>query len=265
MECKICNNKVSPAFTKNILGKYNVTYYKCDFCEFIQVENPYWLNEAYQEAISDFDIGLVDRNLRLSEITRSIIKVAFNKKLKFIDFAGGYGLLTRLMRNKGFDFYRQDKYCENIFSKKFDVLDCSASTNFELLTAFEVFEHLPNPPEELENMFKYSSSIFFTTEIYPNDLNKLSEWWYLSPETGQHIAFYSKKTLTVLAQKFKCRVYSNWKDLHLFTNKKFIVNPILILSFFHNLIDFIFSRNFQNKRSLLPSDYKMLKGEINKQ
>ncbi len=51
-------------------------------------------------------------------------------------------MFVRLMRDNGFDFYRSDRQCENLFAKGFEAsLDVSPS--YELLTAFEVFEHLP--------------------------------------------------------------------------------------------------------------------------
>ena len=68
----------------------------------------------------------------------------FDPKAKFLDYGGGYGMLVRLMRNYGFDFYYFDKYCQNLFANGFDLKD-SACSRFELLTAFELFEHFSEP------------------------------------------------------------------------------------------------------------------------
>jgi hypothetical protein len=40
----------------------------------------------------------------------------------FVDIGGGYGLLTRLMRDRGFDFYWKDPHCENIFAKVSNII-----------------------------------------------------------------------------------------------------------------------------------------------
>lgn len=112
--CKICNTKSKKIFKKKILDKYNAAYYQCPNCGFIQIEKPFWLNEAYSSAITSVDVGLVDRNIRFSNMVEDIILRNFNRNAKFLDFAGGYGLFTRIMRDKGFNFYREDKYCENL-------------------------------------------------------------------------------------------------------------------------------------------------------
>ncbi|PKP59337.1 MAG: class I SAM-dependent methyltransferase [Candidatus Altiarchaeales archaeon HGW-Altiarchaeales-1] len=193
MTCKICNSDTNEVFEAKILNSYNVKYYKCKHCGFIQTEKPYWLNEAYSSAISSLDVGLVSRNLSFVPITASIIEKYFKVNGKFLDYGGGTGLFVRLMRDKGFDFYRQDIYCENLFAQNFDINDLDdKKIKFELLTAFEVFEHLKDPLIEIEKMFKLSDSILFSTELQPLENVTPDNWWYFVPETGQHISFYSK-------------------------------------------------------------------------
>jgi len=45
MNCKICSSNSSHIFSHDVLKKYNVKYFKCENCGFIQTENPYWLEE----------------------------------------------------------------------------------------------------------------------------------------------------------------------------------------------------------------------------
>lgn len=145
MQCKICRNPVYLLTKAKILNKYWVDYFRCDSCGFIFTEEPYWLAEAYSEAINKSDLGLVDRNIRLSYALMPLLKMAFNADGKFVDYGGGYGLLVRIMRDRGFDFYRYDQYCENIFAKGFDITETEAKGQFEMITAIEVFEHLVDP------------------------------------------------------------------------------------------------------------------------
>jgi hypothetical protein len=97
-----------------MLGKYEAKYYQCSDCQFIQTEEPFWLEEAYKDAITKLDIGLVYRNENITPIISTIIQLLFSKSKRFIDYGGGYGLFVRMMRDRGFDFYRQDIYCENL-------------------------------------------------------------------------------------------------------------------------------------------------------
>jgi hypothetical protein len=162
MLCKICNNESLDIFKKTILNKYEVQYYKCTNCNFIQTEEPYWLDEAYKKTINISDTGLLARNIHLSKITSLIIYLFFNKKGKFLDFAGGYGVFTRLMRDIGFDFLWHDPYTSNLLAKGFE-WNANDQTKIELLTSFESFEHFIDPIKELEKMSKISDNILFSS------------------------------------------------------------------------------------------------------
>lgn len=221
MNCKICEGELNIVFTKNILAKYPTKYYKCVRCGFIQTDNPFWLKEAYSDAISDMDTGIFVRNSKYCKIVPLVILAYFKSKAKFLDYGAGYGIFVRMMRDKGFDFYWQDEYCQNLFAKKYDAgFAISNNEKFELITAFEVFEHLVNPLEEVDKMLRYSDSILFSTNLIPSEsINQVENWWYISEETGQHIAFYSLKSLEMIAAHFKLNLYSNGNNFHLLTKK----------------------------------------------
>ena len=50
-KCKICDSNSHYFATAKVLQKYNVDYFQCSNCGFVQTEEPYWLDEAYSEAI----------------------------------------------------------------------------------------------------------------------------------------------------------------------------------------------------------------------
>jgi 2-polyprenyl-3-methyl-5-hydroxy-6-metoxy-1,4-benzoquinol methylase len=274
MYCNVCRQNTYEFQNAIILHKYNIVYYKCENCGFIQTESPYWLQESYTNAIASLDIGLVSRNLYLQPIIEKILIENFDYTKKFIDFAGGYGLFVRLMRDKGFDFYRQDKYCHNIFAEYFDISDIGNNNKFEALTAFEVFEHLQNPLEDIKEMFSLSDTIIFSTELQPiTPINNIKDWWYFCPETGQHISFYTYKTLEVIAGHFNCYLYSNGHNLHILSPKKFTKSPfdesiplrrkvvLKINSYLNSQFDNTKKITLQGK---LQSDYEHVKNIINK-
>ncbi len=226
MICKICNSTTKQVFTSKILKKYDVKYFKCNNCGYLFTEDPFWLDEAYSRSINLSDTGLLDRNIYFSKVLSVLIFFCFDKKGYFLDYAGGYGVFTRLMRDIGFDFYWHDPYTQNLFANGFEK-DLKSNSRFELLTAFEVFEHLVNPKEELEKMLGFSNTIIFSTELMPQEVPDPKDWWYYGFNHGQHVSFYSEKTLNTLANQFKLNYY-NVDEIHILTKRKFN-NSVLIL------------------------------------
>ncbi|HSM93631.1 MAG TPA: class I SAM-dependent methyltransferase [Anaeromyxobacteraceae bacterium] len=221
-QCKTCGASSRFVFTKTILSKYDVAFFQCRDCGFMQTERPYWLQETYGSSSDAFDTGLVARPLAFGDVTEQLIMRCFDPAGRFVDYGGAHGVFVRHMRDKGFDFYRYDKYAENIFARYFDVSDLPRKErNFELLTSFEVFEHFEDPIKELEELFSLSKNLLFSTFLQPRaDASELREWWYLAELHGQHISFYTEKALRSLAERFGCYFHSNGCDLHLFTPRK---------------------------------------------
>lgn len=220
--CKICNCSLEKVFDKKILNKYNIDYYMCNNCGFIQTEKPYWLDEVYKDdAISALDTGIVLRNLHNQIITKNLIDtVLIKSKGMFLDYGGGDGLFTRLMRDIGYNFYLQDKHSVNKYARFFDLTDLKeAKRNFNLITLFEVFEHVENPLELLNKLFTMSDTILFSTEIYKEN-EDLKSWWYLLPESGQHISFVNSKTLKQIADILDAKIYSNDYNMHIISKNK---------------------------------------------
>jgi hypothetical protein len=216
MNCKVCGGQSRFLFDGKILGKYDVKYYLCDSCGFLQIEDPYWLKEAYKESINLSDTGILSRNIHLSEITAAVLYLFFDRNGRYLDYAGGYGVLTRLMRDYGFDYYWHDRYTRNLFARGFEY--CKEVGKVDLVTAFEVFEHFTDPASELERILALSRNILFSTELLPPKIPKPGEWWYYGPEHGQHVSFYSYTSLLRLAGKHKLRLCSNGKNVHLLTD-----------------------------------------------
>jgi hypothetical protein len=227
--CKICSSETQQLFTSTVLHKYTVKYFQCKNCGFIQTEEPYWLDEAYGQAISELDIGIIYRNINLSNIVEEILyRNIFNVDKECLDYGGGYGMFVRIMRDKGFDFYRHDPYCDNLFAKHFDVTDLPENKRFEILTAFEVFEHLKDPISQLEKMLELSDNIIFSTELQPQNISAPEDWWYFVPETGQHLSFYNRNSLAALARNFGLNFYTNGSHIHIFTRKTLAADPFLV-------------------------------------
>lgn len=223
MKCKICSSDSELAFTHKVLSKYDVKYFKCPNCEYLFTEKPYWLDEAYKSPINLSDTGILERNIYFSQAVSILIFFYFDSSKKFLDYAGGYGIFTRLMRDIGFDFYWHDDYTQNLLARGFEMKD----EQYELITAFEVFEHFENPIEEIEKMLRKSDNIIFSTLLLPEQIPD-ENWWYYGFEHGQHISFYSKKTFESIAKILGIK-YSYFDQLHLLSkNKKINLSPTLL-------------------------------------
>lgn len=254
MKCKICGNESVYFGNARILEKYDIKYYKCGNCDFIQTEEPYWLDEAYHSAINRTDVGYVYRNVLLSKVVKKIIFYFYSKTGKFLDYGAGYGLFVRLMRDIGYDFYWDDAFCEDIFAKDFELKDAK-DKKFELVTAFELCEHLVNPLEDFDRMINYSRNIFISTEIYPKSNPKLNDWWYFGLEHGQHVSIYSKKTFEFLAKKYNLNFYTNGKNLHLLSSKK--INS-LFFKYISLYYIYIALRPFSSVKTLVNKDFDLV-------
>lgn len=259
MNCKICGLSTSLAFKEKVLNKYDAAFLKCNNCGFLFAEDPFWLSESYESAITYSDTGIIQRNIQFSKICSVLIDFYFNRKAKFMDYAGGYGLFTRMMRDIGFDFYWTDKYCENLFAKGFEHKNSNVD-KYELITAFEVFEHLVDPVQELENILEYGRNIIFSTELLPEPIPDPESWWYYNFVHGQHISFYSRESLLLLGKKFNLNFYS-MGGIHIYTEKK--LNEAILkllkkasLVFIFDLLKFRYKSKTFDDHLFIKKNYK---------
>lgn len=261
MACKICGQPCDSFGTALVLGRHTVHYFRCANCGFMQTEAPFWLDEAYNSAITSTDIGSVNRALTFGTLAQRIILSFFDPGATFLDYGGGYGIFTRLMRDRGLDFRHYDRFCDNLFAAGC-AADLDDGTRYELITAFEVFEHLEQPLVEVERMLSLGTSILFSTQLLPSGPPPLGQWWYYSPEHGQHIAFYTRSSLEQIARRYRLRLYTNGSSLHLLTGKK-LNQRWFDLLFRHRVtkaIDLMLRRRMRTM-SLLASDYERLSGQ----
>lgn len=233
MLCRICSSDTIPAFTRQILDKYDCRYYFCDSCGGLQTEEPHWLDEAYAGPVAAADTTMLWRNLYLSRAMSVLLYFLFDHRGRFLDAAGGYGVFTRLMRDIGFDYYWNDKYSPNLTAQGFEA-DAGPGAPYTAVTAFEVMEHLTDPVGFVSELLETTGTdtIIFTTELFDGGSPPPDEWMYYAFATGQHITFYQKRTLELIGQRFGMQFHTSktrwWflggMGLHIWTRKK--INPL---------------------------------------
>jgi hypothetical protein len=214
--CRICGSETAQAFTAKILRKYNVRYYICEICDFLQTETPYWLDEAYVRPLTLQDTGCLQRNIHLCRALSLTLNKAHLNGGRFLDYAAGYGVLTRLMRDVGFDYYWNDPYAENLFASGFEE---SLKGSFTAISAFEVIEHWAEPLQEIQKLFNHTQIVFLSTEIRPMKI-PLRDWMYYGFDHGQHVGLFSTMSLSRIAQIIGATLLSDHHSFHVLSKHK---------------------------------------------
>lgn len=215
IKCRLCQSEdVAFADKKKIMNKYEIQYHRCNRCDLLFTEKPYWLEEAYGDVMAVTDTGVVERNIDNRNKVKIIIDALFNKSAVFVDWGGGYGMFTRMMRDRGYNYLWSDLYAKPLLIKGFEY----SGQDVEMLTAFECFEHFEDVGKEIDRIMAISKNVVFSTELYKEDYVG-GNWDYFALETGQHIAFYSEKTLNYIADKYNV-FYKAIFGLHIFSKKK---------------------------------------------
>ncbi len=86
-----------------------------------------------------------------------------------------------------------------------------------MVTAIEVLEHVPDPVGFVKECLEGAGTdtIIFSQELHSGpDL----DWWYLTPATGQHVSFYSRRTLATLGSQLGLTLHTSTR-LHMLTRR----------------------------------------------
>jgi hypothetical protein len=199
LACRLCGHAAALCFEKTVLRRHSVGYYHCAACGLTQTTEPDWLSEAYTEAIDVRDTGLLARNQHMRDVVATFLAASGVKAEPCLDYAGGWGVFTRLMRDAGFAFHWLDPHAENLLARGFEwraELGRPAAC-----TAFEVLEHFVRPLEEFRRIAAFGADWLITSTEVPPASPPAQDWWYLAPETGQHVAFYERRTLERLGRE----------------------------------------------------------------
>jgi hypothetical protein len=249
--CRLCLCKSPHVFVRKLLN-YNISYYKCPNCGYLQTEEPFWLEHAYKEEINLTDTGLASRSIHNLGVVLAFILSSEIKKALLLDYSGGYGLLTRLLRDSGVNAFWSDKYCKCLFSRGFEDI---GNTKYDIVTSFEVLEHLHNTKKELNDIFKKGENFIFTTCLYHKYIP--SDWWYFGLEHGQHIGFYTNRSMQYIAKQNKLFYSCVFKCYHIFTKNRFSI----VKFYLYYILVRVFSAHTLVYKSKTWTDHMLLKSK----
>jgi hypothetical protein len=215
--CRVCGKPSGLLFHKRLMKKYDVRFERCPACGHVQTEPPYWIEEAYANLNFRDDVGMVDRCIWTAQTTVALAGLlGIGPQEPCLDWGAGTGMLVRLCRDCGMNYFYSDRYAKNIFARGFEAPSAPAPGHFRLVTAFDVVEHFPDPRANFEEVLRLRPEFFFfSTQLYQG---QGPDWWYFY-EYGQHVAFYTRESLSVLAQAHGYHLASDGCDIHVFSRE----------------------------------------------
>jgi hypothetical protein len=235
--CRLCGGEVDFRFSKNILNKYDVKYFECQSCHSLQSEQPFWLEEAYCEQSQYPDIRALSRVMETQADVFLLAKIlGLTSKDALLDWGGGNGMLTRLLRDIGLACYRYDLYIKNYYALGYDH---PAKVPYKMVMAFQVWEHFDDAADEVDKMFlDRPEYVLISTGLY---CGQDHNWEYLNAY-GRHIFLFSLQAREFIAEKYGYQMLNGRYTLFY----KGRLNPLK-----HFFVRLLFSGRFSSFRRAL--------------
>lgn len=253
--CRLCSGNIGSPIFSGFVFNNNIKYFECQTCAYVQTEYPHWLDKAYSSAINNCDTGIMARNQSNVGLVVATLSTLGKVDGTVVDCAGGYGILVRLLRDRGVEALWADAYCQNLLAVGFEHTNQKA----DLVTAFEAFEHFVDPLVEAEKLFSIAPNLLISTSLIPSPTPSLNEWWYYGLDHGQHIGFFRLKTLRHIAHKFGKYFISDGATYHLFTDAPINQFGWKMKSRIGRHYPSIFDRKLQSKTW---SDFEKISGKV---
>jgi SAM-dependent methyltransferase len=194
---------------------YPVYYRRCSVCSFaFTTAFDTWTYADFHQQIYNEDYIKVDPNFVEVRPTTNAQVMAdtfqgSRTSIHILDYGGGSGLTADLLRRQGFSAKTYDPFSEfnEIPTERFDLISC-----------FEVMEHVPSPRETVARMVSLlmeTGAILFSTLVQPAEFDTIGlNWWYAGPRNG-HVSLYSELSLELLFQLYGMRVRSFSEGVHM--------------------------------------------------
>lgn len=214
--CEELNGKFLP------LSGMPIYYARCDSCGFtfsptmyswsIDEFSQFVYNEGYVEIDPDYVTFRPNGN---ASMLTSLVK-SVPPGFRHLDYGGGEGLLSEMMRDQGWDSQSYDPFVDG-------PLVASNYGTFDLVTAFEVFEHVPDVNRlmtDLVDLMKRPGIVLFSTILSDGEIHKNQrlQWWYAAPRNG-HISLFTRTSLERLAARNDINFGSFSETLHAVWNE----------------------------------------------
>ena len=182
---------------------WSLSYYLCEHCSFcFAADCAQWSREDFKTRIYNADYALVDPDFSESRPKGNrawlLSMLSGQADFEHLDYGGGEGQLSAMLKSDG--------WRSSSFDPFFDAANVLPSgKQFQLVTAFEVFEHTADPQAliaGLKSLLDTEGVIVFSTLLSDGHIacGRKLDWWYGAPRNG-HISLFSSMSLRLLAKK----------------------------------------------------------------
>jgi 2-polyprenyl-3-methyl-5-hydroxy-6-metoxy-1,4-benzoquinol methylase len=216
MKCYLCKNTVSKFLFKN-----NYQLFRCNSCGLLfydftkdyakflekQYSKGYFTGESSLKSYTDY--GKDKKNIfrNMAWLVNEIKK--YKSKGKYLDVGCAYGYAMEVADKKGFDVYGIDpsdhavSQAKKKFPKRASVSYLSnmkfADNSFDVISLFDVFEHLQDPRRDLaklKKVLKNDGLVVIATGDTGSKWAQFSgrRWTFYNPP--QHIFYFNRKNIT---------------------------------------------------------------------
>jgi SAM-dependent methyltransferase len=196
-----------------------VYYAYCSNCGFCFTPELYvWTLGEFEERIYNDEYVLVDPDYIESRPIGNAANLLsmfnnYTPSIRHLDYGGGNGLLVEIMKESNWESVSYDPFVDRN-------INIEQLGKFELITAFEVFEHVPDVQglvSNLRSLLSPNGLILFSTLLSDGNIhpNQRISWWYASPRNG-HISLHSRNSLAILAQDYGFNFASFSQGFHAF-------------------------------------------------
>jgi hypothetical protein len=234
--CKICGadsrvidtldfNKICgapTAYFENTKIGVGVEYRRCLRCGFIFTEffdeftRDLWVTFVYNsDYYSSIDPEYKSIRPRQKSYQLRCLLRSPNARWVGLDYGGGAGLLSQLMRESGYVFDSYDPFGANTTQEV-------NWGKYNMCTLFEVAEHAVDPIGVLGEIVRISSparlGVLVGTEIHDRQHlqpGHLANWWYAAPRNG-HVSLFSRASLVRLAGSHSLSYSGLSRGIHFF-------------------------------------------------
>ena len=204
------------------LSHLPIYYHMCDQCGHVfSPEFWNWSDSDFSQKIYNDDYRLVDPDyLETRPMGNAQWLMQWfgqhTADIVHLDYGGGNGRLSDHLRQHGWNSTSFDPFPSTPFEPE-------RLGKFNLITAFEVFEHVPHPQELLAHIRRLmgeSCLVVFSTLTSDNALQRHSRinWWYCAPRNG-HISLFTRKSLSMLGAQHQLKFGSLNEGLHCYANQ----------------------------------------------
>jgi hypothetical protein len=211
---KFCNQR---DYYSDGLSGVPVYYRKCESCGLVfttvfdALEKVAFAQHIYNDRYVIYDPDYMQVRPRQNAEFLANFLQPIKYFVKGLDYGGGNGLTASLLVNEGWNFSSCDPITNHVSpSEDFG--------NFNVITAIEVFEHIPFPKVGMEDLLSYAATDCLLIVGTLTSDNQMTDgrlnWWYAGPRNG-HITLHSQNSLRVLFARYGFSYCARSSSLHI--------------------------------------------------